>query len=401
MPADTAPTSPGRRLPWALALAAFVSSYDRFVMAPLLLVVAADLDVSVGAVAAVTGGYYLAYGLMQPLWGALADSRGRVIALRWGLAGGVVAGLASAAAPNLTVLAVTRIVAGGCFSGVIPCVLVYVGDSWPAHVRQRPLSDVLAATAIGTTAGTLGSGLVAQVASWRAGLAVSVVAAAAVFAATRTLPEPPRPGPAARPLEALRRVFAARWARVLVALTFVEGVVVVAPFPYLATALQAEGHSVATAGAAAGTLGVGVLVGSRVVKVLVGRVSDAQLILIGGVVIGVGWAVLVVSINLGTMLVAALILGAGWASFHTTMQSWATDVVPVARATAVSLFVAALFSGAACGALLVAPLIDRHEFGVVFFAALALTAPLTASTAFARSRYARKNDGPKPVAPRK
>ncbi len=398
MPDDIA-TTPGRRLPWTLALAAFVSSYDRFVMAPLLLVIAADLDVSVGAVAAVTGGYYLAYGLAQPLWGALADSRGRVTALRWGLAGGVVAGLASAVAPNLTVLAVTRIVAGGCFSGVIPCVLVYVGDSWPAHVRQRPLSDVLAATAIGTTAGTLGTGLVAQVGTWRTGLAVSALAAAGVVAATRTLSEPARPGAVQRPLEALRRVLSARWARVLVALTFVEGVVVVAPFPYLATALQAEGLSVAAAGAAAGTLGVGVLVGSRVVKVSVGRVSDAQLITLGGAVILLGWGVLFVSITLGTMLVAALILGAGWASFHSTMQSWATDVVPVARATAVSLFVAALFSGAACGALLVAPLVDRHAFGTVFLAALALTAPLTATTAIARSRYARK-DGPNPAAPR-
>ncbi len=67
---------PGRSALCALALASFVSSYDRFALAPLLLVMAADLDVSLGAVAA--GGYHLAYGLTQPVWGILCEQRGRV-----------------------------------------------------------------------------------------------------------------------------------------------------------------------------------------------------------------------------------------------------------------------------------------------------------------------------------
>lgn len=103
-----------------------------------------------------------------------------------------------------------------------------------------------------------------------------------------------------------------------------------------------------------------------------------------------GWGVLLVGIGVGTVLAAALLLGAGWAFLHSTMQSWATDVVPTARATAVSLFVAALFVGGAVGTALVAPLADRHAFALVFLVPAVLAVPLTVVAAVARSRYARR-----------
>jgi MFS family permease len=100
--------------------------------------------------------------------------------------------------------------------------------------------------------------------------------------------------------------------------------------------------------------------------------------------------VLLPGIGIGTVLAAALLLGAGWAFFHSTMQSWATDVVPTARATAVSLFVAALFVGGAFGTALAAPLADRHTFPVIFLIAMLLAVPLGAAAVAARSRYARR-----------
>jgi predicted MFS family arabinose efflux permease len=184
-------------------------------------------------------------------------------------------------------------------------------------------------------------------------------------------------------------VLACGWARVLFVLTFLEGVLVISVLPYLAAALQAEGRSVSAAGAAAGTFGIGVLAGSQAVKALVGRLSGAELIATGGAVLVGGWAVLLAGITLPTVAVAGFVLGAGWAFFHSSMQAWATDVVPAARATAVSLFVAALFAGSACGALLAAPLIDREAFDTVFKIAFVLVGPLTIAVAAARARYAR------------
>ena len=61
-----AESSGGPRL---LQFAAFFSSFDRFVVGPMLLTIAASLT----EVAAMASLYYLLYGLMQPLWGMASD----------------------------------------------------------------------------------------------------------------------------------------------------------------------------------------------------------------------------------------------------------------------------------------------------------------------------------------
>ena len=357
-------------------------------MAPLLLVISVELGVSLGSVAAAASAYYLAYGLMQPVWGILSDRIGRVRTMRIGLLGAATAGIVSAAAPDLITLAVTRGVTGGCFSAVIPAALVYVGDSWPAEIRQRPLSDVLAATAVGTTGGTLGAALIADLASWRAALAVSALAGAALWigcAGCRS-----RSGGGRRARWAARQVVTPGWAVVVLVLAFVEGMVLVGLAIYLAPALQSAGVSVGVAGVVASAFGLGVWCSSRLVKALVGRLHPAWLIAIGGSAIMLGWAAPSVVISIATVLVAGLLLGGGWAFFHSTMQSWSTDVVPTARATMVSLFVSTLFVGGAVGTVLVAPLADRHAFSLIFLIAMVLTGPLTAVAAVTRSRYARR-----------
>jgi predicted MFS family arabinose efflux permease len=55
--------------PRLLQLAAFFSSFDRFVVAPMLVTIAASLQVSLTEVAATASLYYLFYGSKQPVWG--------------------------------------------------------------------------------------------------------------------------------------------------------------------------------------------------------------------------------------------------------------------------------------------------------------------------------------------
>lgn len=372
-----------------LQSASFVSSCDRFAMAPLLLVIAADLGVSLGASAAAASIYYLAYGVMQPVWGMLSERIGRVRTMRLGLAGAVPAGIASALAPDLITLAMTRGVAGGCFSAVIPAALVYVGDSWPAPVRQRPLSDVLAATALGTAGGTVGAGLIADVASWRVALATIALAGGAQWIALRRLPEPAGEPTTAHPGRLLAQVLTRPWAVAVLVLAFAEGIAMVGVFVYLAPALQSTGVPVGVAGLVVSLFGIGVLASSWLVKVLVGRVPPAGLAAIGGVLIMLGWAAVTVQVGIATVLAASALLGAGWAFFHSTLQRWATEVVPTARATAVSLFVAALFVGGAVGTALAAPLADGHAFVAMFRIALVLALPVTVAVVCGRARYER------------
>src|SRR5215203_6397909 len=147
-----------------LRAAAFLSNFDRFTVAPMLVTIAADLRVSLAQVAIVASLYYLLYGLMQPVWGMLSDRLGRVQVMQLTLFGAVFAGVISALAPNLAVLAAARALAGGLFAAVIPAALVYVGDTVRIDSRQKALADLMAASAVGTALATVLGGLAAYLA---------------------------------------------------------------------------------------------------------------------------------------------------------------------------------------------------------------------------------------------
>jgi len=110
----------------------------------MLLTIAASLETSLAGVAATASLYYLLYGGMQPVWGMLSDRLGRVRVMRLTLFGAVFAGVISALAPNLAVLAAARALAGGLLAAVIPAALLYVGDTVGMSSRQKALADLMA-----------------------------------------------------------------------------------------------------------------------------------------------------------------------------------------------------------------------------------------------------------------
>jgi MFS family permease len=75
---------------------------------------------------------------------------------------------------------------------------------------------------------------------------------------------------------------------------------------------------------------------------------------------------LVLSQEATTGVLAASLLGVAWTAMHSTLQTWATDVLPADRATVVSLFAGALFCGSAVAALLVSGLADAGRYSAIF-----------------------------------
>ncbi|WP_235883681.1 MFS transporter [Saccharopolyspora elongata] len=100
------------RPPLALSFAALISNFDRFAVTPMLLLIALALDEPLAAAVAVASGYFLAYGLSQPLWGLLSDRFGRLPVMRGTMLAAAAGGVVSALAPNLTALVVARVVTG-------------------------------------------------------------------------------------------------------------------------------------------------------------------------------------------------------------------------------------------------------------------------------------------------
>src|ERR687884_720956 len=173
-----------------LQLAAFFSSFDRFAVAPMLVTISASLGASLAQTTATASLYYLLYGGMQPVWGMLSDRLGRVRVIRLTLLGAAVAGVLSAAAPNLAVLIAARALAGGLFAAVIPAALVYVGDTVGMDFRQKALADLIAASAVGTASATVFGGLAAYLGAWRLAFAAPALAGGVLALLLANLPEP-------------------------------------------------------------------------------------------------------------------------------------------------------------------------------------------------------------------
>lgn len=372
--------------------ASATSSFDRFVIGPVLLTVAAAFHVGLARAASVASLYYLLYGLSQPFWGLCSDRLGRVRTMRLALGIAFVAGALAVLSPSLTLLVVTRAIAGAAMGAVVPTCLVYLGDAVPFGARQRILTDLNAASAAGLALATALGGVLAATVSWRAAFAVPTLLAGLLAVLLARLPEPPA--------DTVRQagvgtVLRSGWARVVLLLALVEGAVLLGLLTYLAPALQSTGASATVSGLVVALYGVGLLLASRVVKRLVDRVAPA-------VFIGFGTASLVIAYLLvahdqgpGSIGLAAGCIGAGWASMHSTMQAWATEAVPGARAAMVSLFAGALFLGSGSATAALAPLAGADRWGVMFAGAAALAAAFGLVAAVSRSRF--RSAGATPV----
>ncbi|GAA3238866.1 MFS transporter [Nonomuraea helvata] len=380
------------RPPLALSVASFVSSFDRFAVSPMLVLIAVDLDVPLSAAVAAASGYYLAYGLTQPVWGLLSDRFGRVRVMRVALFGAALAGVVSALMPVLGALVVARVVTGACFGAVIPTGLTYVGDTVQPSVRQRALTDLMAAAALGTALATGLGGVVAGLVDWRVAFTVPAACALACALTLGSLPEPPRlrlDGAALGTARYLGAVLGHGWALLVFGLAFVEGAIMLGAMPFLATALEHTGYAAAVAGLAITAYGLGLWLFSKLVKRLAGRWPAPALMTVGGAQLSAGFAIVSVHVSMPTVAVTALLLGGGWSFLHSSLQTWATSVVPEARGTTIAFFACALFVGSAVSSWAAGPLAERGSYALLFGLAAGAAIPLTAVAALTRRRYGR------------
>jgi predicted MFS family arabinose efflux permease len=375
------------RDPLRLRVASFLSAFDRFAMPPMLVGIARSMDVPFSQVAAAAGVYFLMYGLMQPVWGVLSTRIGLARTMTWCIAAGSLATLASALAPGITTLAITRAVAGGFFGAAFPAALIYVGATAPSHRRQREVTDLMTGVALGTASSTLIAGSLTHVAGWRWAFAVTGAVCLVSTAWVGRLTELERM-PFQAPLMApLRRLMSNRNVYQLLFLAVLDGLAILGALTFLPTAIESTGRNAAVAAAVTATYGLAVLVSARVVGRMSRRVAASRFILVGALIGASACALLAFSVGVVTALIACVLIGFAWASMHSSLQTWATEVSPAQRGLAVSFFAGSLFAGSALAAALGGPFAERLDFTTLYMAGGAVLVTVGVSGYIARAHW--------------
>jgi predicted MFS family arabinose efflux permease len=133
-----------------------------------------------------------------------------------------------------------------------------------------------------------------------------------------------------------------------------------------------------------------VYAGSRLVGRLARTWHPARLILVGAAAATLACLVLTWSRHPVPAVVAAVLLGLAWTSMHSSLQTWATEVLPEARASIVSFFAGSLFVGSAVGAVAVAGLADAGHYALIYAGYAILAIPLGLAAAASRRRWVRR-----------
>jgi predicted MFS family arabinose efflux permease len=370
-----------------LQQAAFVATFDRFSMSPMLVAIAHDLGAPLSAAVQAAGAYFLAYGLSQPLWGTVSDRFGRVLTMRVTLTLAGLCSIASAAAGTALVLGVARGLAGGLFGAAYPAALIYLGDTVRADVRQREVTRLMVGVALGTALASVGAGVIADELSWRVMFVLTGLAAVVLAARLGALPEPRREHHGGSFLRPVGYVGRSPVTLFVLLCALAEGAILLGTITLLPPALEHAGASTTVAGVVTGVYGGSVFAFSAFVGRFSQRWQPGRLIVLGAGAAVVACLVLTRSQGVAAGIAAAILLGLAWTAMHSTLQTWATEVLPAARATVVSFFAGSLFVGSSLAAVVASGLTDEGRYGVLFAACAALAVPLGAAAAVVRTRH--------------
>lgn len=345
---------PSTRLVLVLGFGAGGSALAGRAFEPLVNIVASEFMVAAATVALLSSVFTLPYALIQPVLGPVGDALGKTRVIRACLLVLAATLAASAFAPDLATLAVLRAIAGAAAGGVIPLAIALIGDRVPLARRQVALSRLIVASLTGAILGGALAAFVEPLIGWRG---VQMLCASASLLGIAMLrerdPAPPRRLALAEAMGRYRTILAQPAARVCYLAVFLEGAMLHGTFPFLAPLFAERGlaadSGAAEAGFAVAGYALGGFVFAALAPLLLHRFGQARTILLGGLLMALGQAMLALAPLVAAAVLAMLLTGTGFYMLHSAIQTRVTEVAPQARGSAVALHACSFFLGQSCG----------------------------------------------------
>jgi predicted MFS family arabinose efflux permease len=351
---------------WLISLAGFSSMASMRVCDPMLVSMSTEFQVSVGDASRVISAFAVAYGLMQLFYGPLGDRVGKLkVIMSAALACGVFS-IITALSPSFDLLVLSRAAMGAAAAGIIPLSLAWLGDQVPYDQRQETLAKLMSATVTGMMAGQWFGGLAVETLGWRSAFgllsALFLTASSLLYFKTAELRRTAtikiegsywQAAVGSLKLLSIPRV---RW---VLSITAIEGALAFGTLAFVPSQLvQHLGLSASVAGGLMALYGIGGLVYSQQAKRWLGWLGERGLVQLGSSWVALGLLLLAWTHDIVLGGAGCLLMGLGFYMLHNTLQTQATQMVPEARGSAVTLFACMLFFGQSTGVLIAAQSVD-------------------------------------------
>jgi MFS transporter, YNFM family, putative membrane transport protein len=351
-----------------LAAAGFASQAQIRVTDSLLPQIATDFRTTVGVAAIVLTTYAITHGSIQFVAGPVADRFGkyRTVAIASAVAAVLVALCGTAS--SLPQLAVARLATGAVASWVIPVSMAYIGDVTPPDRLQPIIARYASGYILGQLFGQAAGGVLGDLFGWRTvffalGGMFAIAAAGLIFELIAD-PQTRKADHHAAGRRGFKADYAALFsnpfARMILIVGFIEGALAWGAFAYIGANLHVRFDlSFTLVGLTVACFGIGGLIYTGLVRLLVYRLGQIGLTVIGGFLISAAYVVLAFQPAWWFAPLAVTAIGLGFYMFHNTLQTKATLMTPQARGTAVAIFSSALYFGQTAGVGAGALVIDR------------------------------------------
>jgi predicted MFS family arabinose efflux permease len=338
-----------------VGFASFVSSMFIRMTDPLVPQLAAEFAVEPRTAALVGTAFALPWALLQPVLGPVGDLVGKTRVILTCMAILTVGGIIGAVSTSFPVVIAARLVSGAAAGGIFPVSMALFGDLVPLEQRQVRMGGLLTASISGTLMGAVASGALADFLPWRSIFVLYAGCAGIVFAgctmALRSVPiAPARRVNVAAMIANYRMVWSNPRSIVCYGAVFVEGIVLIGIFPFVAVLLVSIGETRSSiAGLVLAAFMLGGVGYSQVVVRLVPHVSTAALMVGGGLLAAAALLAEATVPPWPAQVAIFLCMGLGFYTLHACILVYMTELAPEARGTSVAGHALSYFSGQAIG----------------------------------------------------
>ena len=367
----------------------------------MLVRLASDFNMTLGAVSIVITVFSIAYGLSQLVFGPLGDRYGKYLIISWGCVICSITTLCCGLAPDFNTLVAFRLLAGASCASLIPLSMAWIGDVVAYEDRQSVLARFMIGLIFGMSSGVMLGGVSADYLNWR--FPFFVIAAnflgigLYLVRMNRRLPSHAKglhktEGHAfARVVSEFQQVLRVTWARKVLSTVSIEGGLVYGTLAFIPTHLHAvHGVSLSAAGALVMLFGLGGFIFAMRSRDWIKRLGEVGLVRCGSLMMALSILVIAYSPVWWIAIPGCALFGLGFYMMHNTLQINATQMAPERRGAAVAAFASCFFLGQSVGVGITGALVER--LGSASLMGVASFGVLLVGLRFARLKSVRESE---------